>query len=472
MSKQKTIQSVKGMHDILPAEQAYWRYVYKKFAGLLEDYGYEKIDTPILESADLFLCSVGEATDIVEKEMYAFKTKGGDELALRPENTAGVVRAYIEQGMNVWPHPVKLWYWGPMFRHDQPQAGRYRQFYQMGIESFGDESPAADAEAIYVALLLLENLGFKNLVLKINSIGDQNCRPQYIKALKEFFKTKNKKLCAQCKIRLKNNVLRILDCKEEVCRETFKEAPQFLDHLDEYCRDHFKKVIEFLDEIKAPYLLDPFLVRGLDYYTHTVFEIALEEPSSTKSEIDKDTQPATPNHDPEGVQVPYGAGKSATGQAGNQQPTTSPAAGLTLIAGGRYNKLVSLLGGPATPAVGWASGVERVILAMKNLNLKLPESKSQPKIFLAQLGDFAKRKSLVLFEEFRRHGIKVGTSLGRDSIKAQLRIANRLNVKFTLIIGQKEAIDKTIILREMYSGIQEVVPMSGIIEAVKKRLKS
>src|SRR3989338_4534334 len=269
--------------------------------------------------------------------------------------------------MNVWPHPVKLWYWGPMFRHDQPQAGRYRQFYQMGIESFGDESPAADAEAIYVALLLLENLGFKNLVLKINSIGDQNCRPQYIKALKEFFKTKNKKLCAQCKIRLKTNVLRILDCKEEVCRETFKEAPQFLDHLDEHCRDHFKKVIEFLDEIKAPYLLDPYLVRGLDYYTNTVFEIAAEESSPTKLETDKDTQ-----------------------------PTASPARELTLIAGGRYNKLVNLLGGPNTPAVGWASGIERVILAMKNLGLKLPESKNQPKIFLAQLGDFAKRKSLVL----------------------------------------------------------------------------
>jgi len=450
MSKSKSIQSVKGMHDILPADQPYWRYVYKKVSGLLEDYSYEKIDTPILESADLFLRSVGEATDIAEKEMYAFKTKGGDELALRPENTAGVVRAYIEHGMNVWPHPVKLWYWGPMFRHDQPQAGRYRQFHQLGVEAFGDESPAADAEAIYMALLWLESLGFKNLVLKINSIGDQNCRPQYIKALKEFFKTKNKKLCVQCKIRLKANVLRILDCKEEACREIFKEAPQFLDHLDEHCRDHFKKVIEFLDEIKAPYLLDPYLVRGLDYYTNTVFEIAVEETSAIKEKEENKSEEPTTN---------------------NQQPITSPAVGLTLVAGGRYNKLVNLLGGPNTPAVGWASGLERVVLAMKNLNLRLPEGKSQPKIFLAQLGDFAKRKSLVLFEEFRDHGIKAGTSLGRDSIKAQLRIANRLNVKFTLIIGQKEAIDKTVILREMDSGIQEVVPMHGIIEAVKKRLK-
>ena len=449
---------MKGMHDILPADQPYWKHVFKKASALIEDYGYEKIDTPVLESADLFLRSVGEATDIVEKEMYNFKTKGGDELALRPENTASVARAYIEHGMNVWPHPVKLWYWAPMFRHDQPQAGRYRQFYQFGVESFGDESSAADAEVIYMALLFLESLGFKNLVLKINSIGDANCRPQYLKALKDFFKSRNKKLCAQCKDRLKANVLRILDCKEETCREVFKEAPQFVDYLDENCRDHFKKVIEFLDEIKAPYMLDPFLVRGLDYYTNTVFEILLEETAvpapkllSVENESQKDKKDMLPE------------GKSNIG---------SGTTGLTLVAGGRYNKLVNLLGGPATPAVGWAAGVERIIAAMKNLNLKMPESKNQTKIFLAQLGDFAKRKSLVLFEEFRQNGIKAGTSLGRDSIKAQLRIAHRLDVKFTLIIGHKEAIDKTVILREMESGIQEVVPMEGIIEAVKKRLKT
>ena len=448
MAKQKTIQSVKGMHDILPSDQPYWRHIYKKVSGLVEDYGYEKIDTPILESADLFLRSVGEATDIVEKEMYTFKTRGGDELALRPENTAAVVRSYLEHGMNVWPHPVKLWYWGPMFRHDQPQAGRYRQFYQFGVESFGDESSAADAEVIYMALLFLEGLGFKNLVLKINSIGDANCRPQFIKALKDFFKSRSKKLCAQCKVRLKTNILRILDCKEASCREIFKEAPQFLDFLDENCRDHFKKVIEFLDEIKAPYMLDPYLVRGLEYYTNTVFEIALEETPSAVSTEEK---------------------SDGDKEKSKEQPVST---GLALVAGGRYNKLVNLLGGPVTPAVGWAAGVERVVAAMKNLNLRMPENKSQPKIFLAQLGDFAKRKSLVLFEEFRRNGIKAGTSLGRDSIKAQLRIAHRLNVKFTLIIGHKEAIDKTVILREMDSGIQEVVPMDGIMEAVKKRLKS
>ncbi|MBI2057540.1 MAG: histidine--tRNA ligase [Candidatus Yanofskybacteria bacterium] len=443
MAKSKSVQSVKGMHDILPEGQSYWKFVYKKGSNLVDDYGFNKIDTPIVESSQLFLRSVGEETDIVSKEMYNFKTRGGDEISLRPENTAGVARAYIEHGMSSWPHPVKLWYWGPMFRHDQPQAGRYRQFYQFGTEIFGDDNPAADAESIFVALGFLGSLGFKNLTLKINSIGDQNCRPHYLKVLKEFLKSKAKQLCAQCKVRAKENPLRVLDCKEESCRALFKEAPQLIDHLDENCRNHFKKVIEFLDEIKAPYMLDPFLVRGLDYYTHTVFEIILEENAKT-AELEE--------------------GKAATDVAGLK--------GLALVAGGRYNGLVSLLGGPKTPAVGWATGIERIILAMKNLGLKVPETKSQPKIFLAQLGDFAKRKSLVLFEELRKAGINASTSLGRDSIKAQLRIANRLKVKFSVIIGHKEAIDKTAILREMDSGIQEIIPMEGIIEAVKKRLKS
>lgn len=425
---------MKGMHDILPADQPFWKFVYKKGSGLAEDYGFEKIDTPMVEASELFLRSVGEETDIVGKEMYVFKTKGGDSLALRPENTAGVARAYVEHGMNSWPHPVKLWYWGPMFRHDQPQAGRYRQFFQFGVEIFGDENPAADAESIFVALGFLESLGFKNLTLKVNSIGDSNCRPQYMKALREYFKTKIKHLCPQCKIRLKTNLLRVLDCKEASCRETFKEVPQSIDFLDDNCRSHFKKVIEFLDEIKAPYMLDPFLVRGLDYYTHTVFEIVIED--SGKNEEEKKLS------------------------------------GLALLGGGRYNGLVELLGGPKVPAVGWSAGVERIIGAIKDLQLKVPDAGPQPKIFLAQLGDFAKRKSLMLFEEFRRAGVSASTSLGRDSIKAQLRIANRLRVKFTVIIGQKEAIDKTAILREMDSGIQEVIPMDSITETIKKRLKS
>lgn len=435
MTKQKTIPSVKGMHDILPADHPYWQFVYKKFSGLVDDYGFEKIETPLVELAQLFLRTIGNDTDMISKEMYIFKSRGGDELALRPENTASMARAYIEHGMNVRPHPVKLWYWGPMFRHDQPQAGRFRQFHQCGVEIFGDEHPAADAEAIFVALGFLEGLGLKNLALRINSIGCVSCRPLYLKALKEFLKNRGKNLCAVCKVRQKDNVLRVLDCKEPGCREILKDVPQFVDYLDESCRNHFKRLIEFLDEVKAPYALDPLLVRGLDYYTQTVFEIAVEVSSAE-------------------------GGESAI------EP------GLALVAGGRYNDLVELLGGNKTPAVGWAAGVERLILEMKRLNVKIPEGRGQAKIFLAQLGDLGKKKSLVLFEQFRRSGTHAGISLGRDSIKAQLRIANRLKVKFAIIIGQKEALDGTVILREMDSGIQEVMPMEDIVEAVKKRLRA
>jgi len=271
--------------------------------------------------------------------------------------------------------------------------------------------------------------------LRINSIGDAHCRPQYNKQLRDYLKHHQRKLCAQCKLRAKENVLRVLDCKESTCREALADVPQMVDHLDEACKNHFKQVIEFLDEIKAPYLLDPRLVRGLDYYTRTVFEISQEYEPEVLGE--------------EKISLP----------------------GLALVAGGRYDGLVELLGGPATPAVGWAAGLERVVSAIKQAGISTPSIGAQPKIFLAQLGDLAKRKSLVLFEELRRAGIHVATSLGRDSIKSQLRMAHRHQVKFTLIIGQKEALDRTVILREMESGVQEVIALEEVVSAIKQRLK-
>lgn len=425
-----SIQSVKGMNDILPADQPYWHFIIKKVAAILSDYGFEKIDTPIVEPAQLFLRSVGEASDIVEKEMYNFKTRGGDELSLRPEGTAAIARAYIEHGMSVMPHPVQLWYFGPFFRHDNPQAGRYRQFYQLGVESFGDDNAATDAILIFMAYKLLGGVGLKNLIVKINSIGDAECRPQYIKALKDYYRNRGKKVCNKCKRRLRSNILRLLDCEDQNCRELGKDAPQMLDFLDEDCKAHFKNVLEFLDEIKIPYLLDSRLVRGLDYYTRTVFEIWPEE---------KD---------------------------GEIKPRWA------LCGGGRYDKLVSFLGGPKTPASGWSMGIERVILSLKDSGTSVPEHHPQPKVFIAQLGELAKRKSLLLFEEFRKHGVAARASFGRDSIKSQLRIANRLGIKYTLIMGHKEALDGTIILREMDSGVQETVPQEKIFEMVKQRLHS
>ncbi len=424
------------MRDILPEDQKYLRYVLKKSDQLLDYYGFERIDTPTIESVDLFLRSAGETSDIMEKEIYTLKTKGGDMLALRPEGTAGVVRAYIENGMNVRPHPVKLSYWGPMFRHDQPQHGRYRQFYQLGAETIGDSSEAVDAELIFLGYKLLDMLGLDNYNVHINSLGDSSCRPGYIKALKDYYKNRSKKLCSNCKNRLKTNILRLLDCKEVECIELSKEVPQTVDFLDDECKTHFKHVLEFLDEAKVPYILNPRLVRGLDYYTRTVFEFLPDDPS---------------------------AGSGQAGQGGAQS---------SVIAGGRYDKLVEMLGGSKTPAAGWAMGIDRVVLALKEKNINVPDGLPKPKVFLVQLGEAAKRKSINLYESFRKAGIEAKSSIGRDSIKSQLRIANRLGVRFALIFGQKEALDGTIIVREMDTGVQETIPLEKIVEEVKKRLKS
>ncbi len=426
--KKQELQAPKGMHDILPADQNYWSFIAKKAKTILEDYGFERLDTPLVESTGLFVRSIGETTDVVEKEIYSFKTKGGEQLALRPEFTAGNVRAYIEHGMHVMPHPIQLWSWGPVFRHDNPQAGRYRQFHQLNVEMFGDESAAADAQMIFLAYKILESTGLKNLIVRVNSIGDSNCRPQYLKALKDYYRGRDKKLCAKCQARLKTNILRVLDCKEETCREISKDAPQLIEYLDAECKQHFRGVLEFLDEIKVPYLLDSRLVRGLDYYTRTAFEIFVD--------------------------------------AGEDQGSQSALGG-----GGRYDKLVALMGGPKTPATGWAMGIERIILALKAAQIVPPESHSQPKVFIAQLGEMAKRKSLVLFEEFRKTGITAKATFGRDSVKSQLKVANRLGIKYTLIMGQKEAMDHSVILREMDSGVQETVPLEKIVELVRNKLR-
>jgi histidyl-tRNA synthetase len=425
--KGKTVQVPKGMHDILPEDQKYWRYILKKAENLFEFYGFERIETPILESADLFMRSAGDTSDIVEKEMYTLKTRGGDVLALRPEGTASVVRSYLENGMHVRPHPVKLYYYGPMFRHDQPQAGRYRQFFQLGLETLGDSSEIIDAELIFIASKLLDAIGLEGYNVHVNSLGDSSCRPAYIKALKDYYKSRFKKLCPSCKNRLKTNVLRLLDCKEEPCKELLKEAPQTVDYLDEECRLHFKHILEYLDETKTSYILNPHLVRGLDYYTRTVFEFLPEENLTPQS---------------------------------------------TVVAGGRYDRLIESLGGSRVPAAGWALGMERLVAVLKEKNINVPDTKVKPKIFLVQLGEAAKRKSLNLFESFRKAGIETKSSLGRDSIKSQLRIANRLGARFTLIFGQKEALDGTIILREMETGVQETIPIEKIVDEVKKRLKA
>jgi len=411
------------MHDILPEDQKYLKVINNKIEEIAGFYGFAKIDTPLVEQAELFSKGLGFSTDVVQKQMYSFRTKGGDLLTLRPEGTAPVVRAYIENGMFNLPQPVKLFYFGPFFRYENPQAGRYRQFWQFGFEVLGEEGSVMDAQIVQIFYNILKELGLKNLIVEINSIGDSQCRPYYKKLLASYLRSREHLLCSDCRRRLKENPLRVLDCKEEECQPIKEQAPQTVDHLCEECHNHFKEVLEFLEEIELPYRLNPHLVRGLDYYTKTVFEI-FEEGESV----------------------------------------------VALVGGGRYDSLVKLLGGAETPAVGAAAGVERIIQVMKERNIKLPKV-VEPRIFLAQLGSLAKRKSLKLFEEFRRAKVPLAELLGRDSLKTQLNRADRLGAEYTLILGQKEALEDTIIMRNMQSGRQDTIKLGKIVEVVKEKLR-
>jgi len=429
MSKKNRFQSPPGMHDILPEDQRYFQKIYHMASELTSFYGFEKIEPPILEFAELYEKGTGLGTDIVEKQMFLLRTKGGDSLALRPEFTPGVMRAFLQHGLTNLPQPVKLFSVGPVFRYESPQAGRYRQFHQINLEVFGEQSPAIDAQVIQIFYNLLSELKFKNLVLEINSIGASCCRPYFKKILASYLRSRFNSLCLDCKRRARENPLRFLDCKEERCQPIKAQAPQIIDHLCEDCHKHFKEVLEFLDELGLPYRLNPYLVRGLDYYTRTVFEISLEDTS-----------------------VPGGSS-------------------IALVGGGRYDGLGKIVGGKDVPACGAAAGVERIIEQMKSHNLKVATSEQKKEIFLAQVGDLAKKKSLKLFEEFREAKIPVAESLSKDSLKVQLARADRLGVKYSLILGQKEALEKTVILRDMAKGSQEIIKLEKIVHEVKKRLK-
>jgi len=424
--KKIKFQSLPGMHDILPEDQKYFQKVYKSVNNIANFYSFQKIETPILEDAEIFYKGTGLDTEIVEKQMYTFRTKGGDYVALRPELTPPIVRSYIEHGMQSLPQPVKLWYYGPCFRYERPQAGRYRQFHQFGFEVLGEKSPAIDSQIIQMSYDVLKEMRFKNLMIEINSIGDSECRPYFKKNLTNYLRSRRSSLCPNCQGRLKQNPLRILDCKEEKCQRIKANAPQIVDHLCENCHNHFKQVLEFLDEATIPYNLNPYLVRGLDYYTKTVFEV-FENSSEGK----------------------------------NQD---------ALMGGGRYDNLVKLLGGRDTPACGVAGGVERIVNVLKTKELK-PTKTNEARIFLAQLGNLAKKKSLKLLEEFRKSKTIVAESLSKDSLKAQLRTANKLGIKYVLIFGQKEALDEEIVLRDMDTGAQETLELKNVVDEMKKKLK-
>ncbi len=423
------------MHDILPADQPYWERINQVIKNLARAYGFERLDTPILEETDLFVKGTGADTDIIEKEMYTLRTKGGDQLTLRPEFTPAIMRAYLENGLSGLPHPVRIYSVGPIFRYERPQKGRYRQSHQANFEIIGEKEAVIDAQLIQLFFAMSKELNLKNLVVQINSIGCPNCRPAYRKKLVNFYKNRKKELCLNCQKRLEQNPLRLLDCKETKCQRIAQEAPQIIDQLCGDCHNHFKNVLEFLDEVNIPYMLNPYLVRGLDYYTKTVFEVL-----------------------PEGEE-----GDSAEGGARQKRQ-------IALAGGGRYDGLIKLLGGKDTPAAGFAIGLDRIVNLMKEKSVKIVQQK-RPLVFLIQLGDLAKKKSLKLFEELRRAGLEVASSFSRDTIKSQLKTADRLEARFSLILGQKEVLDETIIIKEMVSGIQETVPLAKVVKELKKRLR-
>jgi histidyl-tRNA synthetase len=413
-------QVPRGTQDILPEEQAYWRYVETKAAAIAARYGYSRIDTPTFEDARLFTRTVGEETDIVTKEMYTFQDRGGADLTLRPEGTAPVCRAYIEHGMASLPKPVKLYYLASIFRYDRPQAGRYREHHQFGFELFGEADAAADAEVIDMAWSFYRELGITTLPVQLNSIGCPECRGAYLAGLKEYYSSCIDTLCGDCKTRYGKNPLRLLDCKKPDCRAAALKAPNSVDYLCPECRVHFEKLIGLLRAIAIPFEVNHCLVRGLDYYSRTVFEIQPQE---------------------EGAQSTIGGG-------------------------GRYDNLIPQLGGEPTPAIGFATGIERIILNLKRQNIAVPALES-PRFFLAALGETAAMAAFKLAADLRKSGIPLAESLSSRSLKAQLRQASGLGAKYTLILGEAELEKGEILLRDMTTSEQRPLPLADLSSIVK-----
>lgn len=443
--KEDSYTAPKGMRDLVGDESHRFQGFYEKAAEVALYYGFQPIETPIMEKEDVFLSSQNEDTDLVGKEMYSLKTKGGDRLALRPEGTAPVMRAYIEGGMQSLPQPVKLYYHGSFFRHDNPQRGRYRELHQFGMEMLGTAKSIADAMIIFMTLKILEDVGLADLPVEINSIGDKECRGTYVKELTSYYRKHINALCADCRQRIKTNPMRLLDCKKPECQPFKENAPQSVAFLCPACKTHFKEVLEYLDALSVTYRINTNLVRGLDYYTRTVFEIM--EPGVSDESTEEETQAA--DSDP----------KSAK--------KASPALPLTIASGGRYDYLARRLGSKKdVPAVGGSIGVDRVLLSPK-VKWTAPRVVKKPKLYFIQLGMEAKLKSLQIIEILRNARIPVHHALNKDSLSSQLATAERMDVPFALIFGQKEALDGTAIVRNMKTRSQETVKIDDLGDYIK-----
>lgn len=417
------LQTLRGMRDIFGPEAEEWVRVRDIVSAVANVFDFGYIETPILENVNLYLRGGSdESISIVNKEMYAFETKGGDKVCLRPELTPSIVRAYLENGMQSWRHPIKLYTLGSIFRYERPQEGRYREAHQINFEMIGVEAPIAEAQLIQVAFYILKRLGFENVVIEINSLGCRDCQREFQKQLRRFFTRVKPKLCADCIKRAKKNPLRIFDCKEEKCQEALKEAPLIVDNLCKACNKHFKEVLEYLDSLKIPYRLNVRLVRGLDYYTHTVFEFFREGDELRRQNA--------------------------------------------LGGGGRYDHLVEEFGGKFTPAVGFAFGMDRIVAEL----LKKKKRKSSSSlVFLAQLGEKSRHQALKLFEGLWEAGFPVKESFTKTSLRTQLRVAKQEKARWVLVLGYKEAIEENVIVRDQVTGIQQIVPQNELIDFLKRQ---
>lgn len=448
--KMEPPRAPKGMRDLLARDYYFYQGFFEKASEVAIYYGFKPIDTPLVEETRLYTSGVGEGTDIVEREMYGVKSKGSGELSLRPEGTAGVMRAYIENGMQSMPQPVMLYYHGTFYRHERPQRGRFREFRQFGLEILGSEKSISDATVIKVAMSILEEAGYKNLTLSVNSIGDKACRNAYRKELTNYYKKNSSAICKDCKIRVKDNPLRLLDCKDEKCRPIKEAAPQSVSFLCDPCKQHFKEVLEYLETLKIEYTIDSKLVRGLDYYTRTVFEItsiptAKPVEETTENKMDK--------------------------KEGNKETEAEDAvsAPLALAGGGRYDYLAKTLGNKKDiPGVGIGIGADRVIMSPEFNQELAPRILKKPKIFFIQLGFSAKLQSLAIIEILRKARIPVLQSLSKDSLSSQLGVAEKMKIPYTIIMGQREVIDGTVIIRNMDNRSQEEIKVEKLPEYIKK----
>lgn len=410
----------RGTKDILPDTVGDWLYIEKEIRALCKRFGYQEIRTPVFEHTELFQRGIGEGTDVVDKEMYTFTDRGGRSVTLRPENTASAVRAYLQNKLYAEADLVKLFYIGSMFRYDRPQAGRLREFHQFGIEALGESNPAVDAEVILLAIKLLEGLGLKDLELSINSVGCPECRSQYRTMLQDFFRDKLEDLCEDCKSRFDRSPLRILDCKKDSDKPYMADAPKITDCLCEECSSHFEALKQHLAKAGVGFKHDPRLVRGLDYYTKTAFEIKYP---------------------------PLGAQSAVAG-------------------GGRYDGLIEEMGGNHTPAVGFATGLERLLLALENQNL-LPDKNRSVDAYVVALGEKAQAEAFKLVMDLRDAGLSAAIDYAGRSMKAQMKQANKLNAKYAVILGDDEIAEGAALIRSMADSSQEKVAFDAVIEKIK-----